>query len=133
MSINVWLKLKIVPDSESLVLTEFKNNYFTKRGGTKKIHDKIRAATPVHNDRLLKFFSNEEFTKNLNKAEICWKLEELKWILLNNSEVSSYLLEHILLFWKVNMQAFQKKLQTFNKLLIAMMIWKDLTWDLTNG
>ncbi len=26
------------PDSESLVLTEFKNNYFIKIGGTKKIH-----------------------------------------------------------------------------------------------
>jgi hypothetical protein len=43
-----------------------------------------------------------------SKAEICWKLEELKWILFNNSEVSSYLLGRILLFWKVSMQAFPK-------------------------
>jgi hypothetical protein len=33
-----------------------------------------------------------------SKAEICWKLEELKQNFLNNSEVSSYLLGHILLF-----------------------------------
>ncbi len=44
------------------------------------------------------------------KAEICWKLEESKWNLLNNSEVSSYLLGPKLLFWKVSMQAFQKEL-----------------------
>jgi hypothetical protein len=47
-------------------------------------------------------------TKFGTKAEICWKLEELKWILLNNSEVLSYLFRLILLFWKVVMQAFQK-------------------------
>jgi hypothetical protein len=35
-----------------------------------------------------------------SKVEICWKLEELKWNFLNNSEVSNYLLGHILLFWK---------------------------------
>ncbi len=33
-----------------------------------------------------------------SKAEICSKLEELKWKFSNNSEVSSYLLGHILLF-----------------------------------
>jgi hypothetical protein len=32
------------------------------------------------------------------KAEICRKLEELKWDFSNNSEVSSFLLGHILLF-----------------------------------
>ncbi len=32
------------------------------------------------------------------KAEISWKLEDLKRIFSNNSEVSSYLLGHILLF-----------------------------------
>ncbi len=36
-----------------------------------------------------------------------WKLEELKWNFLNNSEVSSYLLGHILLFWKVTMQTIE--------------------------
>ncbi len=41
------------------------------------------------------------------KAEICWKLEELKWNFWNNSEVSSYLLGHILLFWKVTMQTIE--------------------------
>jgi hypothetical protein len=39
-----------------------------------------------------------------SKSEFCWKLEELKRNFLNNSEVSSYLLGHILLFWKVTMQ-----------------------------
>jgi hypothetical protein len=43
-----------------------------------------------------------------SKVEMCWKLEELNRIMLNNSEVSSYLLGHILLFWKVTMQVFQK-------------------------
>jgi hypothetical protein len=33
-----------------------------------------------------------------SKAEICWNLEELNRDFLNNSEVSSYLLGHILLF-----------------------------------
>jgi hypothetical protein len=33
-----------------------------------------------------------------SKAEICRKFEELKWNFLNNFEVSSYLLGHILLF-----------------------------------
>ncbi len=41
------------------------------------------------------------------KLEISWKLEELKWFLSNNSEVSSYLLGHILLFWKVTMPVMQ--------------------------
>jgi hypothetical protein len=39
-----------------------------------------------------------------SKAEICRKLEELKLILFNNTEVSSYLLGHILLFCKATMQ-----------------------------
>jgi hypothetical protein len=43
-----------------------------------------------------------------SKAEICWKLGDLKWILTNNSKVSRNLLGHILFFWKVTMQAFQK-------------------------
>jgi hypothetical protein len=43
-----------------------------------------------------------------SKVEICWKMEGIWWSLLNNSEVLSYLLGHILLFWKVTMQAFQK-------------------------
>jgi hypothetical protein len=42
-----------------------------------------------------------------SKSEICWKLEELKWNFLNNSEVSSYLLGHVLLFWKVTMQTIE--------------------------
>jgi hypothetical protein len=42
-----------------------------------------------------------------SKAEIFWKLEELIRNFLNNSEVSSYLLGHILLFWKVTMQAIE--------------------------
>ncbi len=42
------------------------------------------------------------------KVEICWKMKDLKWIFLNNSEVSRNLLGHILLFWKNTMQAFQK-------------------------
>ncbi len=56
--------------------------------------------------------SAQNFTKLIvkfgSKAEICWKLEELNRIMLNNSEVTRNLLGHILLFWKVTMQAFQK-------------------------
>jgi hypothetical protein len=40
-----------------------------------------------------------------SEVEISWKLRGLKWHFSNNSEVSSYLLGHILLFWKVMMQA----------------------------
>jgi hypothetical protein len=39
-----------------------------------------------------------------SKVEISWKLRGLKWHFANNSEVSSYFLGHILLFWKVMMQ-----------------------------
>jgi hypothetical protein len=56
--------------------------------------------------------SAQNFTKLIvkfgSKVEICWKLEELNRIMLNNSEVSRNLLGHILLFWKDTMQAFQK-------------------------
>ncbi len=51
----------------------------------------------------------QNFTKFVakfgSKVEICWKLRGLNWILSNNSKVSSYLLGHILLIWKVMMQA----------------------------
>ncbi len=40
-----------------------------------------------------------------SKVEIRWKLGKSRWFFLNNSEVSSYLLGHILLFWNVTMQA----------------------------
>ncbi len=56
--------------------------------------------------------SAQNFTKLIvkfgSKAEICWKLEDSNRIMLNNSEVSRNLLGHILLFWKVTMQASQK-------------------------
>ncbi len=42
-----------------------------------------------------------------SKAEICWKLEELNRDFLNNSEVLSYLMGHILLFWKVTIQTIE--------------------------
>ncbi len=42
-----------------------------------------------------------------SKAEICWKLEELNRDFLNNSQVSSNLLGHILLFWKVTIQTIE--------------------------
>ncbi len=50
-----------------------------------------------------------------SNAKICWKLEELNRDFLNNSEVSSYLLGHILLFWKVTMQKITNELQLWNK------------------
>ncbi len=40
-----------------------------------------------------------------SKVEIRWKLDESRWFFLYNSKVSSYLLGHILLFWKVMMPA----------------------------
>jgi hypothetical protein len=46
-------------------------------------------------------------TKVGSQAEICWNLEELNRNFLNNSKVSSYLLGHILLFWKVTMQTIE--------------------------
>ncbi len=33
-----------------------------------------------------------------SKVEICWKFKDLKWIFLNNSEVSSNLLGHTVVF-----------------------------------
>jgi hypothetical protein len=40
-----------------------------------------------------------------SKVEICWKLDGYTREFSNNSEVSSNLLGHILLFWKVTMPA----------------------------
>ncbi len=64
-----------------------------------------------------------------SKAEICWKSEELKWNFLNNSEVSSYFFGHILLFWKVTMQAFQKFPSSvnfcFEKYLVGQVVYKS--------
>ncbi len=42
-----------------------------------------------------------------SKAEICWKFEDPKWNFLNNLEVSTYLLGHILLFWKITIQTIE--------------------------
>ncbi len=42
------------------------------------------------------------------KAEICWKLEDSNLIMLNNSEVSSCLLGHILFFLKAYDAGFPK-------------------------
>ncbi len=43
-------------------------------------------------------FSEQNFANFIvklgSKAEICWNSEQLSWIFLNNSEVSSYLLWH---------------------------------------
>ncbi len=47
-------------------------------------------------------------TKFGSKVEISWNLEEVKWIFLYSSKVSSYLLGHILLFWKDTMQAIHR-------------------------
>ncbi len=54
--------------------------------------------------------------------EICWKLEESKWILLNNSEVSSF-------FWNIYYFSerlryrLSKNIQTFNK----FSLWKNFS------
>jgi hypothetical protein len=55
-----------------------------------------------------------------SKAEICWKLEEWKWILLNNSKVLSYLLRHILLLWKFTMQPIEPFALNFFKLILHL-------------
>ncbi len=47
------------PGFESLVLTEFKNNYFTKIGGTKKIHGSNSRG--ISHKQL---FSKQEFIEN---------------------------------------------------------------------
>ncbi len=75
--------------------------------------DKLKQGEIGEDEMMISFDIETLFPANFivkfgSKAEICWKLEELKWILLNNSEVSSYLFGHILLFWKVAMQTFQK-------------------------
>ncbi len=64
-----------------------------------------------------------------SKAEIWWKLEELNRDFSNNSEVSSYLLGYILLFWKDTMQAFQKT----PKLSVNYSFWKNICAELVNS
>jgi hypothetical protein len=50
------------------------------------------------------YFTN--FTAKFgSKVDISWKLEEFRWIFINNSKVSGNLLRHTLLFWKVSMPA----------------------------
>jgi hypothetical protein len=51
-------------NSESLVLTESKNYYFTKIGGTKKVHGTIsRCTSQLHT---LIFFSKAKFIESLD-------------------------------------------------------------------
>ncbi len=63
-----------------------------------------------------------------SKVESCWKLVELKWIFSNNSEVSSYLLGHILIFCQVTMQAFQTFIN-LKKKLVPPILMKILFLD----
>jgi hypothetical protein len=51
MEINIKL-YESGSDSESLVLTELKNIFFTKIGGTKKNHGPNSAAPPVYTNNL---------------------------------------------------------------------------------
>ncbi len=72
-------------------------------------------------------------TKFVSKVEICWKLKDLKWIFLNNCEVSRNLFKHIKLFWKVTMQAFQKTLSiqwitTLKKKLVEGRCVREVPW-----
>jgi hypothetical protein len=48
------------------------------------------------------------YSSDLPKLNFAEKFKEFGWIFSNNSAVSSNLLGHILLFWKVTMQAIQK-------------------------
>jgi hypothetical protein len=53
-------------DSESLVLTESKNNYFPKIGGTKKCLAQTPAAPPVYTNAPLNLFSMAKFIESLD-------------------------------------------------------------------
>jgi hypothetical protein len=63
-----------------------------------------------------------------SKVQICWKLEELKWNFLNNSEVSSYFLGHILLFWKVTVHTIEKN----TRLPVNYSFGKNICAELVN-
>ncbi len=67
------------PESESWILTKYKNYIFIKikTGGTKKIHGQNPATPPVTKDPPLKFFSKQEFTKSIVSKEIKAEIGEV--------------------------------------------------------
>ncbi len=90
------------PDSESLVLTEFKNNYFTKIGGTKKIHGSNSRGTSRTQRPSTQFFF---------KARIYWKFG---------------------VFWKVCIVSFQKSNICPNKYLETSELFKKIHFYSSN-
>ncbi len=110
MSKNVWNRIKKQYEilSISHVFRHSINDIFWSSGWILMQGSVLETLLVV--DYIIKISSkslSSFIVKFGSTAEICWKLEELKWHFLNNSEVSSYLLGHILLFWKVTMQTIE--------------------------
>jgi hypothetical protein len=68
-----------------------------------------------------------------SKVEVCWNQVKIslkpRWFFSNNSEVSSNLLGHILLFWKNTMQAFQKHKNFTESALSKKFWWRVVVYE----
>jgi hypothetical protein len=75
-----------------LVLTDHKNNYFTKIGGTKKIHGSNSREPP------LKIFSKQEFIENLEffGKPASYSFRKVIYVPTNNLKLPSYSINSIL-------------------------------------
>jgi hypothetical protein len=94
--------LESTSDSESLVLTEYKNNYFTKIDGTKKNHGPNSRGTSRTQRPSTKFFF---------KSKISWKCE---------------------VFWKAGIVSFQKNNIYPNKKLETSKLFRKIHFYSSN-
>jgi hypothetical protein len=116
----VWLKLKIVriyestPDSESFVLTESKNNIFTKKGGTKKIHGSNSRGTSRTQWPSTKIFSNPKFLESVKffGKPASYPFRKVIYVSTNNLKLQSYSINSIL------------SLPIFSKFQLWSQIWQ---------
>jgi hypothetical protein len=81
-----------------LVLTDHKNNYFTKIGGTKRSTAQIPATPLVHNDPPLRIFSKQEFIENLEffGKPASYPFRKVIYVPTNNLKLQSYSMNSIL-------------------------------------
>ncbi len=123
------------PDSESLVLTDHKNNYFTKIGGTKKIHgSNSRGTSRTQRPSTKNFFKPRIYRKFgvfwkacivfFQKSNICPNKLLETWELFDKFYFSSSNFQQI--------SALEPNLTTkFNKLCAEILIIKSTTHNVS--
>jgi hypothetical protein len=112
---------KVRRNSISLTTENFKTRIFSKFGLFWKACIVTFQKSNICPNKLLETSKLFEkiylYSSNFQKLKFAENWKESSWIFSNNSEVSSNLLGHILLFWKVTIQALQKS-PNFQKILV---------------